>query len=426
MPATKTSTRGELAKPAHRDPNVLRWVVAYTASVVGNGCFFLALGWAASRTASPAEAGFVMAVGAVPRAVLMLGGGVIADRFSPRYVVIGSDMVRCAVILAAAAALALASPGLWLLVAVALVFGVADALFLPAVGALPARLADAEQVLRVQGMRSLAVRLGNSMGAPLAGLVMALSGPAAAFAVAGGLFALSLTLLFTVRIRALPVRKSDPEAEAEAEAGEADAKGMWQEMTSGLRYVRGQPLVRMLVLALVVVELGCVAPLSIGLVLLAGDRGWGASSAGWTLGTFSVGAAVSSLLLTTMGRLPRPGVFYIASLAAGSASIASLALAPSPLIAASLGAVGGLTLGLNGGISYALVQSACNPAYLGRVMSLLSLASFGVGPLALPVFGAAAAGFGTAPAFAVFGAVAGLGAVACLFSADVRHAELPN
>ncbi|MFD3472247.1 MFS transporter [Streptomyces sp. NPDC058682] len=422
MPPTKTSAREELAKPAYRDPNVVRWVVAYTASVVGNGCFFLALGWAASRTATPAEVSLVMAVGAVPRAVLMLGGGVIADRFSPRYVIIGSDTVRCVVILAAAAVLALASPGLWLLVAVALVFGVADALFLPAVGALPARLADADQVLRVQGMRSLAVRLGNSLGAPLAGLVMALSGPAAAFAVAGGLFALSLTLLFTVRIRALPEEKPDPEAVA----GEAKAAGMWQEMTSGLQYVRRQSLVRMLVLALVVVELGCVAPLSIGLVLLARDRDWGASGAGWTLGTFSVGAAVSALLLTTMGRLPRPGVFYIASLAAGSASIASLALAPSPLIAAALGAVGGLTLGLNGGISYALVQSACKPAYLGRVMSLLSLASFGVGPLALPVFGAAVAGFGTAPAFAVFGGTAGLGAVACLFSADVRRAELPS
>ncbi|MFJ6479172.1 MFS transporter [Streptomyces sp. NPDC091682] len=404
-------------------------MVAYTASVVGNGCFFLALGWAASRTAAPAEVSVVMAVGAVPRAVLMLGGGVIADRFSPHYVIIGSDMVRCAVILAAAAALALASPGLWLLVAVALVFGVADALFLPAVGALPARLADAEQVLRVQGMRSLAVRLGNSLGAPLAGLVMALSGPAAAFAVAGGLFALSLTLLFTVRIRALPVQKPDPETAAEGEAEGArggKAAGMWQEMTSGLQYVRRQPLVRMLVLALVVVELGCVAPLSIGVVLLARDRDWGASGAGWTLGTFSIGAAVSALLLTTWGRLPRPGAFYIASLAAGSASIASLALAPSPLIAAALGAVGGLALGLNGGISYALVQSACHPGYLGRVMSLLSLASFGVGPLALPVFGAAAAGFGTAAAFTVFGAIAGLGAVTCLFSTDVRHAELPN
>ncbi|MZG12472.1 MFS transporter, partial [Streptomyces sp. SID5914] len=83
-------------RPAHRDPNVLRWVGAYTASMLGDSVFFLALSWAAVRQGSPAEAGIVTAVSAVPRALLMLGGGVVVDRLGPRRVVIGSDAVRCA------------------------------------------------------------------------------------------------------------------------------------------------------------------------------------------------------------------------------------------------------------------------------------------------------------------------------------------
>ncbi|MER6985016.1 MFS transporter, partial [Streptomyces carpinensis] len=77
-------------RPAHRDTNVLRWLSAYTASMVGDNVYYLALSWAAVRAGSPAQAGAVMAVSALPRALLMLGGGVVADRLGPRRVVIGS------------------------------------------------------------------------------------------------------------------------------------------------------------------------------------------------------------------------------------------------------------------------------------------------------------------------------------------------
>lgn len=119
------------ARPAYRDANVLRWLTAYTASVAGDVVFFLALSWAATRAGGPSQVGLVVAAGAVPRAVLMLGGGVVADRCGPRRVAVLSDGVRCVVILLAAAALALAPAHLWLLALVALVFGVVDAVFMP-------------------------------------------------------------------------------------------------------------------------------------------------------------------------------------------------------------------------------------------------------------------------------------------------------
>lgn len=162
--------------------NTWRWLAAYAASLIGDGIYFLALGWAAAQVAGPAEVGLVMAAGAVPRALLMLGGGVVADRFGPRPVVISSDAVRCAVVLALALVVALAAPGLWVLILVALVFGAVDALFMPAVGALPPRIAGPGQLVRVQGLRSLAERVGHTAGPPVAGLAMGLGGPAAAFA----------------------------------------------------------------------------------------------------------------------------------------------------------------------------------------------------------------------------------------------------
>jgi len=216
--ATLMAAPAATARPAHRDGNVLRWLAAYTSSMVGDSVYYIALSWAAVQTGSASQAGLVMSVSALPRAVLMLGGGVIADRLGPRRVVIGSDMVRCAAVLAVAALLFLSSPGLWPLAALAFVFGTVDAVFMPAVGALPARVTSRDQLARVQGMRGLAIRFASVVGGPLGGLGVAVGGAAAAFGLAGLLIAVSVPLLVSVRVGEVP-------ADDRAGGGRAGAAG---------------------------------------------------------------------------------------------------------------------------------------------------------------------------------------------------------
>ncbi|MFE4533998.1 MFS transporter [Streptomyces scopuliridis] len=404
-------------RPAHRDRNVLRWLAAYTASMVGDSVYYMALSWAAIRTGSPGQAGLVLALGAVPRAVLMLGGGVLADRFGPRRVVIGSDAARCVVILGIAVALLFTSPSLWLLITVALVFGAVDALFLPAVGALPPLITAPGQLARVQGMRGLAARIANVTGAPLGGLAVALGGSVMAFAVAGALFALSLPLLLAVR---LTTRTVKPPADGAA-AGTA-----WSELRDGLRHIRRHRVLAPLMLVIAVGELGFVGPLNIGLTLLVQERGWGADGMGWIVAAFGVGAGVSSLLLTVRGRMPRAGLVQSAVLCGGAVAVAALAYAPSLALAVLAGIFIGLLAGLSGALTGALLQTAADPAYLGRVTSVATLFSLGLAPLCYPVTGAAVGLWGTGPVFVVSAAVCGTGGVLGLCFKALRRAELPR
>jgi MFS family permease len=408
-------------RAAHRDPNVLRWLVAYTASLLGDSVYFVALGFAAAKVAPPAQVGLVMAAGAVPRALLMLGGGVVADRFGPRRVVIGSDALRCVLILCAAAVLALAAPGLWLLVAVALVFGMVDALFMPAVGALPPRLVERGELVRLQGMRALAVRGGTIVGPPLGGLAMGLGGAGAAFATAGGLFALSVPLLVATRVGELRATADGGEPRP---AAPGPGEGAWAELRGGLRYIRRHPLVGPLVVSGAISELGMVGPLNIGMVLLARQRGWGSAGYGWIIGAFGVGAAVSALLLTVKGRVPRAGVVQIATLFASSATIALISVAPLLGVAVGLALVTGLICGVCGGLATAMIQAGAEPGYLGRVTSVMSLTGFGIAPLVYPLFGAAVAAWGCTPVFFAGAAFGSLGGVVGLASPAVRRAHL--
>ncbi|MFF3870409.1 MFS transporter [Streptomyces sp. NPDC001978] len=401
--------------PAHRDPNVLLWLGAFASSMVGDSVYYIALSWAAVQTGTPSQAGVVMSVSALPRALLMLGGGVIADRLGPRRVVIGSDAVRCAAVLAVAALLFLTSPGLWPLALLALVFGTVDAVFMPAVGALPARITGTDQLARVQGMRGLAIRFASVVGAPLGGLGVALGGAAAAFALAGLLIAVSVPLLVSVRVRE-PATRDDVSSRATA----------WGDLAAGLRYIRRHRVLAPLMLAIALGDLGFVGPLNVGLTLLADRRGWGASGMGWVLAGFGVGAGAASLVLTVRGRLPRAGLVAGYAILAGSVAIGALAYVPALVGAVGAALLIGLLAGLSGAMCAALLQTHTDPAYLGRVTSVASLVSLGFAPLSMPFAAAAIGAWGTGPVFVVSAVVCGLGGVVALCVPGLRRAELPR
>lgn len=432
MTTTVIATPAQTAeRPAHRDGNVLRWLGAYTVSTIGDNVFYIALSWAAVQSGTPSQAGLVMAVSAVPRALLMLGGGVVADRFGPRRVVIGSDAVRCAAVLTVAVLLFAASPGLWLLALLAVVFGAVDAVFVPAVGALPARITRHDQLARVQGMRGLAVRSANVVGAPLGGLGVALGGSAAAFALAGVLIAVSVPLLVSVRMRepaggVVGAAAETTESAAEAGRTPADHAGAWRDLRDGLRYIRGHRVLAPLVLVIALGDLGFVGPLNVGLALLAEQRGWGASGMGLVVAAFGAGAGVSALLLAWRGTLPRAGTAGAAALLGGSVAIGALAFVPGVAAAVGVALAIGLLAGLSGALCGALLQTRTDPAYLGRVTAVGGIVSLGIAPLSMPLTAAAIGWWGTGPVFVASAAVCGLGGVVALCVRDLRGAELPR
>ncbi|MEL5953358.1 MFS transporter [Streptomyces sp. CLV115] len=405
-----TSGPAAVARPAHRDVNVLRWLSAYTASVTGDVVYFLALSWAATRSGGPSQAGMVVAAGALPRAVLMLGGGVVADRFGPRRVAVVGDAVRCAVILAVAVAVMSTSPGVWLLVTVALVFGVVDAVFMPAVGAFPPRITSPGQLARVQGMRGLSIRLSNAVGPLLAGSVLAIGGAAGAFTAAGFLFAMSLVVLLTVRITTPGVMPRQASA--------------WRELGDGLRYVRRHRMLAPLVAVIGLSEMCFSGPVATGLVLLADERGWGASGMGWVASAFSVGGAAAGLLLTVSPRIPRAGLVMSAALLGTAAGAVALGQSPSLPVAVMFGALIGLASGFTTVVTGALLQTETDPRYLGRVTSVTTLCTLGLAPALFPVAGVTVALWGAGVFFAGCGAVCLLAAALGLAVPVLRRAEL--
>ncbi|GAA1322811.1 MFS transporter [Actinocatenispora thailandica] len=400
---------------------MLRWLTAYTASVTGDVVYFLALSWAATRIAGPSYVGLVVACGAVPRAVLMLAGGVVADRFGPRRIAIASDTTRCVVIGAVAALILLTSPGIGVLIAVAVLFGVVDALFMPAVGALPPRITRADQLARLQGMRGLSVRLSNAVGPVLAGVVLAAGGSPAAFAAASALFAVSLVLLLVVRTTGASTALT---AGAQGTRTGPDRVPAWRGLGEGLRYLRGHRVLAPLVVVVGLSEMCFSGPVALGLVLLADERGWGATGMGWIAGAFSVGGAAAALLVALRRRIPRAGLVAAGALLLTAADTAAVGLAPSLPLAVLLGGSMGLTSGITSTLTSALVQTEANPGYLGRITSVTTLLTLGLTPILFPAVGLTVAAWGSGTFFLGCAAICLLAAAVGLAARALRRAEL--
>lgn len=173
-------------------------------------------------------------------------------------------------------------------------------------------------------------------------------------------------------------------------------------------------------------ELGLVGTLNVGMILLNAERGWGPSGYGWIVSGFGAGAAAGAALLSVVGRLPRAGLLLAGTLLVSSAGAVSIALVPALWIAVAMALVTGLCAGTFGGVNNALVQAATDPAYLGRVTSVVMLAMVGLAPLGYPLVGAAIGAWGSAPVFVGCGAFACLGVAVVLASGAVRRAELPR
>ncbi|MFE9662684.1 MFS transporter [Streptomyces sp. NPDC005955] len=408
-------------RPVYRDANVLRWLGAYTASVTGDVAYYFVLTWAASRVAGAAQVGLVLAVGAAPRAVLMLGGGVLADRFGPRRVLIASDAVRTATVAAVAGVTWIAGPGLWSLCLLALAFGIVDAVFMPAVGALPPRIAPVAQLARVQALRGLAVRLANAVGPLIAAAVVGAGGAAAGFAVAGVLFVVSLVLIVLVRIA--PLAPPPAGGPAGRSGRDRPATTFRDDLREGWQLLRGDRRLARLVTVLALGDMCFSGPLAAGLVLFTQDRGWGPAELGGLLAAFSIGGAATGLTLATVSRVPRaPAVMAVALLLSGVA-VAALGRTQTTSTALLWCGLVGAASGTAGTLAHALVQRATEPRYLGRITSVTTLGTLGLAPALYPLAGVVTARWGIGAFFLGCGAVC-TAAVALSLTAPVRRAQL--
>jgi MFS transporter, DHA3 family, tetracycline resistance protein len=200
-PTDPARAAGALALLRQRD--FRRTYLAISASELGNAFHYIALMWFALEAGGPLGVIAVRLADSVPALLFGLHGGLVADRFDRRKVMIGADLVRAATLVPIAVAGLAGELPLWALVVAAFVMETAANYFEPAYGAfLPSVVARRN----VQQANALVRATDSALGVggwALAAVLLAVLPLATFFAMNAVSFAVSALLLVGVSSRPL-------------------------------------------------------------------------------------------------------------------------------------------------------------------------------------------------------------------------------
>jgi MFS family permease len=350
--------------------------IGNTVSGCGDQFFLVALPWLILQlTGSGAVLGGIMMVEAIPRAALMLIGGAVTDRVSPRKIMILTAAARTVLVAALAALIWTHHVEVWQLYVLSFFFGVADAFAAPAAQTLlpslvaPAQLPTANALS--QGAQQIAML---AIPAP-AGIIIAAFGVASAFSIDAISFLFIIAALLMLR---------DPSRVELA----VPHSNIAHSILEGLRYVKNDVALRTLLLVASVLNFCITGPMSVGLAFLAKSEFGSPTAFGLLVSSVAAGSLVGLLLAAARQQRKRGWLLLVVSVVVGicTATIGLLSQMWSllPILFVMSASAGFLNVHL-----LAWFQQRVDRAMLGRVMSVLMFASLGLMPLSLAAAGVA-------------------------------------
>ena len=358
-------------------------------SLLGDQFYMIALPWLVlSLTGNALAVGTVFAVAGIPRALFMLIGGALTDRFTPRKLMIGSNLARM-VLTGLLAVLVLTNLiQLWMLYMLALLFGLADAFFFPAQTSMVPRLISKEELQQGNAIIQGTAHLSLFVGPVLAGVVISLldrgathstSGIALAFGLDSLSFLASITMLGMMRIE---------NAHGSTETTES---GVFASIREGLLYVWDDATLKLVFAITMGLNLLINGPFAVGIPVIARARfPEGAAAFGLIMSLFGGGALLGTVL---SGILPKPsrkllGTVSLSLLSLMGIGLAVIGFAPTMYIAATAALMMGTANGYANIMMITWLQQKVAPQMMGRIMSLVMFAAIGLNPVSTALAGA--------------------------------------
>lgn len=298
-PNSTRSRIGILRPLGIRDFKLL-WL-GMSVSMLGDGVFWVALAWQVYRLSdAPTALSIVGIAWTLPMVFFLLGAGLVTDRIERRRVMIFADVVRGCAVGAMGVLSVTGSIELWHLIVLSGVFGVGDAFFGPAFGAIVPDIVPPNLIVEANSLDQFVRPLSLIMlGPAVGGLTIDAFGVGQAFLLDAATFAFSGVML--LRISARPLQKKDSITFAGARA----------ELKEGYDYARSQPWLWATLLAAGLTLLAVIGPLEVVLPhLVKYQLGGDAGDLGLIYALGGVGAIIGALVLAQRG-LPQRHIRHV-------------------------------------------------------------------------------------------------------------------
>ncbi len=378
------SARAELLRDAN-----FRWMMSGgMVSLLGDQFTLIALPWLVlMSTGDPLKMGLVIAIGSIPRAIFILVGGALADRYSPKSVLMLTKYVNMVLLGILAALVLTGHAGLPAICVLALGIGLASAFSVPAGTSMLPNVVAGPQLGMANGVMMSMRQITMLAGPLLAGLLFAVFGDGSAGAPGGahGLafafgfdslsFAVSAWTLAKVQLRPGPPKP--PPAPVLQAVGE------------GLATVWSDAALRNLMLYWAACAFVVGGVMQVAMPVLANTRLGGASALGLVMGAHGAGTLLGMALSGALGkfRVGNLGTTVLLVDATLGLVLLPLGMVHTTWQAIALMVPAGALAGFMQVAVFSWIQQRVPRAMLGRAMSIFMFIFLGVAPLAAAVAG---------------------------------------
>ncbi|MFO1103165.1 MAG: enterobactin transporter EntS [Methylocystis sp.] len=330
-------------------------VIARTLSVFSLGMLTVAAPvQIQDMTGAPMQVGLAMALGGGGAFAGLLAGGVLADRFDRRKLILFARTV-CGLGFAALAINGfVASPSLATMYLLALWDGFFSALGVTALLAATPFLVGRENLAAAGAFNMLTVRVGGILSPAIAGIVIASYGVGWAYVAATVGTLITVTQL--IRLPPMPPTRGEPQHPLRA-------------LGEGIGYLFVNRLVG------AVIAVGALVSLAAGVRILLPALAEevyrvGPSAVGFMYSAAPLGATLAAVTSGWLGSVARPGVLLLASAASAFIALGALGLSSNPLVAFGALAGFGYLSSIASLLQFTLVQRHTPDQLLGRVNGL--------------------------------------------------------
>jgi hypothetical protein len=356
------------------------------ASLLGDQFELIAAPWLVLKlTHDPLALGFMLALSSVPRALFMLIGGAITDRFSARNVMLLSDVFRLALTVFMTILIFTGDVQTWILYVFAILYGLVSGFFNPASSSIVPRLVEKEDLSSGNALIQGTAQLTSFAGPVLAGGLIALfSGPSSVgtegIALEFGLDALSflVSILTLWQIRPTETRNT------------SIPDNVLNSIKEGIQFAVQDSSLKVIFIMIAAANLFFVGPLLVGMPVLAQERLAGsAATFGLIMSAYGGGNVLG---ISSAASLPKPKAELLNGLIAGLFALFGLALAAFAFVSSTWPAFGILfVLGLGNGYFaitlITLLQQRTPSDRIGRIMSMVLFANVGLVPISQALSG---------------------------------------
>lgn len=360
-------------KLLHNTRFIFTWLSGMMLTL-GFSIFFLSVSWLTIDVLNqPALLGIIMTAVSLPRVVMMIFGGVFADRFQKSKLLfltnLGQGMLMIAVV-----ALHLADAySVFALIMISIVFGLLDGMSYPAMSSLIPSLVKQHELQRANSLFQGTLELMFVIGPFLAGALLTWGGFGLSFGTAAVFIFIAAFLIMPRFIRDLV-----PSARA------MSFGHVIFDLKEGIRYVLKTPILRSGTSSIAIVNLFVMGPLIMSIPILVGERGGNAFDLSLIEGGLAVGTFAASFLVLLFTSVHR-GRFVFRALFLTIGAFLVYTQAPSIPLLALAAASSGFMLMLVYLPTLTLIQEHSDQNKIGRVMSIMAIAASGLEPIAFAI-----------------------------------------